>query len=100
VSIRDVGEEKVEHPGPFHVELRQSDDEGDVKTQIKSTRYIVWAAGEFAHPRDKHKKGGDETSRGGKISDSMFPGAELCLHNSRVQSWESLPGDDFVVIGK
>jgi thioredoxin reductase len=45
-------------------------------------RFVVWAAGEFQYPR-----------MGG------FPGAEHCLHNSRVRSWRELEGDDFVVIG-
>ncbi len=45
-------------------------------------KFVVWAAGEFQYP----KTGG-------------FPGAELCLHNSRVGSWRDLEGDDFVVIG-
>lgn len=45
-------------------------------------RFVVWAAGEFQYPRT-----------------SGFPGAELCLHNSRVGSWRDLEGDDFVVIG-
>ena len=47
-------------------------------------RFVVWAAGEFQYPRE---------------SPGKLPGAELCVHNSRVQSWASLPGDEFVVIG-
>jgi len=49
-----------------------------------TARYVVWAAGEFQYPREG----------GGAIA-----GAELCRHNSRVRSFASLPGDDFVVIG-
>lgn len=45
-------------------------------------RFVVWAAGEFQYPRT-----------------NGFPGAELCLHSSRVHSWRELEGDDFVVIG-
>ncbi|MCS6924839.1 MAG: NAD(P)-binding domain-containing protein [Candidatus Binatia bacterium] len=46
------------------------------------SRFVVWAAGEFQYP---HTGG--------------FPGAELCLHSSRVHSWRRLPGEEFVVIG-
>ena len=45
-----------------------------------------WAAGEFQYPNDA-------------ASSPPFPGFELCQHNSSVQSWRELPGDDFVVIG-
>ena len=40
--------------------------------------------GEFQYPR---------------VSGPLFPGSELCLHNSEVRSWKELPGNDFVVIG-
>lgn len=43
---------------------------------------VVWAAGEFQYPKL-----------------SPFPGAEHCVHNSRVKSWKRLAGDDFIVIG-
>ncbi len=43
---------------------------------------IIWAAGEFQYPRQ-----------------TLFPGAQHCVHNSRVKSWKRLTGDDFVVIG-
>jgi len=45
-------------------------------------RFVVWAAGEFQYPRL-----------------DPFPGAEGCLHNSRVNAWAELDGDDFLVIG-
>ena len=60
-SIRDVGtKEDDTHPGPFHVELscpNNGDDHSGAATTIqhKSTRYIVWAAGEFQHPRDQER---------------------------------------------
>lgn len=47
-----------------------------------SARFVVWAAGEFHYPRL-----------------DPFPGAELCVHNTRVRSWKELEGDNFVVIG-
>ncbi|MBK1855621.1 NAD(P)-binding domain-containing protein [Verrucomicrobiaceae bacterium 5K15] len=44
--------------------------------------YVVWAAGQFFHPRDHD-----------------FPGAEHALHSSRVPDWSALEGDEFTVIG-
>jgi len=44
--------------------------------------YIVWAAGQFFHPRDKD-----------------FPGAELAVHSSEVSDWSELEGEAFTVIG-
>jgi len=52
-------------------------------TEKLTTRYVVWAAGEFQYPR----------------AEGSLAGAELCTHNSRVRSWARLSGDDFVVIG-
>ncbi|MBM3969333.1 MAG: monooxygenase [Planctomycetes bacterium] len=46
------------------------------------TRTVVWAAGEFQYPNLR-----------------PFPGAELCLHNSRVRSWKKIEGDDPIIIG-
>ena len=55
-------------------------------TETLAARYVVWAAGEFQYPAKAASSG-------------AVLGTELCMHNSRVQSWASLPGDDFVVIG-
>ena len=52
-------------------------------TLLKS-RFVIWAAGEFQYPR---------------ANTELFPGSELCMHNSSVRSWKTLPGNDFVVIG-
>ncbi|MEM9219846.1 MAG: NAD(P)/FAD-dependent oxidoreductase [Cyanobacteria bacterium P01_F01_bin.150] len=46
------------------------------------TKFVIWAAGEYQYPRL-----------------NPFPGAEHCVHNSQIQSWEALEGDDFVIIG-
>lgn len=43
---------------------------------------VVWAAGEFQYPKL-----------------NPFPGADHCVHNSRVKSWKRLTGDEFLVIG-
>jgi thioredoxin reductase len=48
----------------------------------RRARFVVWAAGEFQYPRRP-----------------AFPGAELCLHNSQVKSWQDVEGEKFVVIG-
>ena len=45
-------------------------------------RQVIWAAGEFQYPNP-----------------DPFPGAELCLHTSRVTRWAELKGDEFVIIG-
>ena len=91
VSIEPKG--KPGGPPLFHVTTRPSkpaDQEGgqegatESATETLSARYVVWAAGEFQYPDQDP----DE-----------LPGAELCVHNSRVESWARLPGDDFVVIG-
>lgn len=47
-----------------------------------TARFIVWAAGELQYPQ----KGG-------------FKGAELCFHNSKVESWQSWKGESIAVIG-
>ena len=116
LSILDTKVEgsDIINPGPFNVEIETKNtgccDESDCSNQTTrktiSSRYIVWAGGEFQHPRDKRDityvdKEGEENS--GKLPEikfeGMFPGADYCLHNSKVKSWAKLPGDDFVVIG-
>ncbi len=47
-----------------------------------STRFLVWAAGEFQYPKS-----------------NSFPGAEHCIHNSLITDWDEVQGDDFFVIG-
>lgn len=46
------------------------------------SRFVVWAAGEFQYPRL-----------------DVFPGAQLCLHNSQVRSWSDVAGDNLLIIG-
>jgi putative flavoprotein involved in K+ transport len=87
VSIEPKG--KPGGPPLFRVTTRPSksaDQEGgqESATETLGARYVVWAAGEFQYPDQDP----DE-----------LPGAELCVHNSQVESWARLPGDDFVVIG-
>ena len=63
--------------GDFDVRTRR----GGVDETIRA-RFVVWAAGEFQYPRE-----------------GAVPGAEHCVHNSRVKSWAGLEGDERVVIG-
>ncbi|MEM9569219.1 MAG: NAD(P)/FAD-dependent oxidoreductase, partial [Cyanobacteria bacterium P01_E01_bin.34] len=50
---------------------------GNIRTQ-----FVIWAAGEYQYPH-LHP----------------FPGAEHCIHNSQIQSWADLEGDEFLIIG-
>lgn len=47
-----------------------------------TSRFVIWAAGDFQYPNL-----------------TPFPGADLCLHSSRISSWASLDGDDFIIVG-
>lgn len=95
-SITDIGKKTRDQPGPFKIETSYETD-GKTKTMSMTTRYIVWAAGEFQFPKNKAMAEGksDEAQQ----DKSPFPGAELCLHNSHVESWKKLPGENFIVIG-
>ncbi len=46
------------------------------------TEYLIWATGEFQFPLDR-----------------PFPGAQHCIHSSRIGSYRNLKGDGFTVIG-
>lgn len=45
-------------------------------------KFIIYAGGDFHNPNQ-----------------SVFPGAELCIHNSQVRSWTKLSGERFFIIG-
>ena len=78
----------------FSVEVRRSASSPESVTESSpeapsggeklTARYVVWAAGEYQYPREGACK---------------IDGTALCMHNSRVRSWASLPGDEFVLIG-
>jgi len=55
----------------------------NIKNQesIKS-RFLIWAAGEYQYPNI-----------------NAFTGSELCLHNSKVESWKNIKGNEFYIIG-
>jgi len=73
--------------GGFNVSVVPADAVHASRAETLRSRYVIWAAGEFQYPRANMRE------------PSLFPGSELCLHNSSVRSWAELPGDDFVVIG-
>ena len=49
---------------------------------IIESRFLIWAAGEFQYPNR-----------------NSIPGSQVCLHNSEVESWENIEGDEVYVIG-
>lgn len=51
-------------------------------TGERRARFVIWAGGEFQYPKLK-----------------PFAGAELCLHNSLIETWATVKGKEFVVIG-
>ena len=57
--------------------FRVKTSRGDIRA-----RFVVWAGGEMQYPRT-----------------NGFHGAELCLHNSQVTSWDDLGGDERCIIG-
>ena len=52
------------------------------KGKVYDSRFLIWAAGEFQYPRTH-----------------SFSGSQLCLHNSLVESWEQIEGDEIYIIG-
>ncbi len=65
-------------------EITRKDEGFEVATSggVLTSRFVIWAAGEFFYPLDDD-----------------FEGAGLCLHNSKVKNWNLLEGDEFAVIG-
>lgn len=63
---------------------RQTDGtfELDTSQGVMCSKFVVWAAGEFHYPRM-----------------DGFPGAEYGIHNSFIEEWKEIEGDEFVVIG-
>ena len=66
--------------GVFNVQVRAGQEDGTKVTTTYKTKYVVWAAGEFQYPRERHR--------------APWPAPELCRHNSRVSRGASLPGDE------
>jgi putative flavoprotein involved in K+ transport len=51
-------------------------------TNSYSSKFLIWATGEFEFPLDK-----------------VFKGSELCLHSSQIKSYSDLTGDHYIIIG-
>ena len=49
---------------------------------IIESRFLIWAAGEFQYPNT-----------------NLFSVPQQCLHNSQVESWEQIKGDEVYIIG-
>ena len=64
--------------------MDQADAEARPVVTTLRSQYIIWAAGEYQYPQP---------------SAPTFLGSELCRHNSTVQSWKTVSGNDFIVIG-
>ena len=60
-----------------HRRFRVETSRGDIRA-----RFVVWAGGEMQYPLT-----------------NGFHGAELCVHNSMVTSWDDLSGDERCIIG-
>ena len=54
----------------------------DTSAGLLRSRFVIWAGGEFQYPKTK-----------------PFSGADLCLHNSLIETWADLKGKEFVVVG-
>ena len=62
---------------PRFKRFRVKTSRGDIRA-----RFVVWAGGEMQYPKT-----------------NSFHGAELCLHSSKVTSWDELSGDERCIIG-
>ncbi len=73
--VEEANVEKVLHSDDsFKIHLTEG---GPIESS-----FVIWAAGEFQYP-NLHS----------------FPGSELCLHNSKVESWEDIEGKKTYIIG-
>jgi len=54
----------------------------DTGTEAIRAKHVIWAAGEYQYPRL-----------------TGFDGIDLCRHTATIASYETLDGDDFVVVG-
>ena len=80
--LTEVNSVRPQKGGGFEVDTTSQASAGMLTL---CSRYVIWAAGEFQYPRS--------------CNNPQFPGSEICCHNSGIQSWEKLPGDNFVIIG-
>lgn len=69
----------------IEVKSIQKNDKGfliDTSMGEVISRFVIWAAGEFQYPNL-----------------TPFAGAEHGIHNTQVDDWRTLDGDDFLIIG-
>lgn len=71
-----------EHTNVLRVTKVGEDFRIDTTDQTIRAKHVIWAAGEFQYP-----------------SLNGFAGSELCRHTATVASYESLQGEDFIIIG-
>jgi len=69
ISVQDMVFEK----GSFHLKTSAGE---------RTSRFVIWAAGEFQYPKL-----------------NPFVGADLCIHNSHIETWAHVKGKEFVIIG-
>ena len=104
-----------------HADVDEDEDVEMIMPSHLTCLYVIWAGGEFQYPKEavhlsstysrnntqsanskeEEKKVGEKQDSPPKIPPRVsFPGAELCLHNSKVRSYAGLPGTGkFVIIG-
>lgn len=66
----------------FYLSVSRSAQGATAEDGELRSKFVIWAAGEFQYPRTQ-----------------LFAGSELCRHNATVDSWQTLEGDDFVIVG-
>ena len=64
---------KLEVEGVFHI---------DTGTDTIKSKHVIWAAGEYQYPRM-----------------TGLEGIENCRHTATIDNYESIEGDDFIVVG-
>ena len=84
--LKEVAEhfELPVYPGVDVQSVTRDEDGFSLGTQEGNllAKHVIWAAGEFQYPR---------------LAD--FPGAELCVHNATVDSWQQIPDGPVIIIG-
>ncbi|SEO13278.1 Pyridine nucleotide-disulphide oxidoreductase [Amphibacillus marinus] len=70
--------------GVYVNKIEKHDNQFEVITNkgFYKSKYVIWAAGEYCYPNL-----------------NPFPGAQHARHNSHVNSWSDLKGDNYIIIG-
>jgi cation diffusion facilitator CzcD-associated flavoprotein CzcO len=82
-SISEYNKLKI-HTGVQLNNIEQTDRYFSLDTSKGEYRcvYVIWAAGEYQYPKQ-----------------NSFPGQDLCVHFSEIESFEDYPGDDVAIVG-